>query len=90
MFFHYSGPQPQSVKRVRRTVLKDVTPAVINEARQAWGKKQKEKVVVVVMKLKETGVEYEQQAAERLKQVDSARCWHLASIRAIDKPLRCH
>ncbi|PPR00907.1 hypothetical protein CVT26_015517 [Gymnopilus dilepis] len=76
-FIQYPGPQqpskPPSVKRVRRTVLKNVTPAQMEEARVLWLEKQKERVEEQVLKQKDVEEAKEAEAAERLRRMEAAR-----------------
>ncbi|EDR05871.1 uncharacterized protein LACBIDRAFT_302458 [Laccaria bicolor S238N-H82] len=72
-FIPYTTPPTSTVKRVRRQVLKDVTPAQLNEARQSWIEKQKERAQEEELRLREAEEEKERQTTERLRQMEHAR-----------------
>jgi hypothetical protein len=72
-FIPYTAPSTSSVKRVRRQVLKDVTPSQLKEARQSWIVKQRERAEEEELRLRQAEEEKEVQATERLKQMEKAR-----------------
>ena len=58
---------------MRRQVLKDVTPAQLNEACQSWIVKQKERDAEEELRLRQAEEEKERQTTECLKQMEQAR-----------------
>ena len=58
---------------MQQQVLKDVTPAQLNEARQSWIVKQKERDAEEELRLRQAKEEKERQTTECLKQMEQAQ-----------------